>query len=90
MRYVIITLIFAGSFWFGYWISSQARDDVAERQIAAQQKALDRIPTFKELQRKVGAEPDGIIGPKSIALWDKAICQQEFEESIALMSGDKK
>lgn len=55
-------------------------DEVAERHIQAQQKALGRVPTFKELQEMVGAEPDGIIGPNTIAKWDEKICQQEADE----------
>lgn len=86
MKYIIITLIFAGVFWFAYWLGRQARpDEIAERHIATQQKALDRIPTFKEIQHKVGAEPDGIIGPDTIAKWDKAICNQEAVNSINRM-----
>ena len=39
-----------------------------------------RIPTFKDVQRMVGAEPDGIIGPETIAKWDKAVCNQYANE----------
>jgi hypothetical protein len=34
------------------------------------------LPTIRQVQQAVGAEPDGIIGPETIRLWDLAICQQ--------------
>lgn len=61
-----------------------------ERYIVEQQKALDRVPTIKELQHKVGAEEDGVVGPNTIALWKKAINNQYAIESFARMAGDKK
>ena len=74
----VITLIFCIIFAFAYFCSRQARPDpMTERKMAVMQKALDRTPSIKDIQRRIGAEPDGIIGPNTIELWDKAICQQE-------------
>lgn len=63
---------------------------VQERHIANQQQALDRVPSFRQLQRMVGAVEDGVIGPNTIALWDLAICNQVAIEAMERMSkGDK-
>ena len=83
---LIWTVIVLCAFYFG----RLARDYPAERQIVAQQKALARIPTIKEIQRKVGAEPDGIVGPNTIELWDKKTCDQYAVESFERMAGDTK
>ena len=86
---IILTLIFLWAFVFGgycYYFSRIAiPDKVAERHIAAQQKALDRVPTIEEIQRKIGAKEDGIVGPNTITLWEKAINQQYADEIIARM-----
>jgi len=90
----IITLIFCIIFAFAYFCSRPIKDYTAERQVKAQQAhinyLMNHVPTFRELQEKVGAEPDGIIGPNTIALWDKAICDQYAIESMERMSGDSK
>ena len=36
----------------------------------------DRLPTIEEIQTKVGVEPDGIIGPKTICAWEREINNQ--------------
>ena len=36
-----------------------------------------RIMSIIELQEVIGAEPDGIIGPDTIAKWDMAYANQE-------------
>lgn len=43
MKYIIITLIFAVGFWFGFWLSRQARDEVAEQHIIAQQAYITEL-----------------------------------------------
>lgn len=78
-------------FWFGYAFSRQALRypdpfKTSDRHIAAQREALDRVPTFKQLQVMVGAEPDGIIGPNTIARWDKKICDQCAIEAMERMA----
>jgi len=35
-----------------------------------------QIPTIKEIQEMVGAEPDGIIGHETLKKWDAALCNQ--------------
>ena len=47
------------------------------------------VPTFIELQNMVGAEPDGIIGPNTIARWEREICNQYAREAMARMAGEK-
>lgn len=86
----IITLIFLVIAAFAYFCSTQARYFTAERQIAAQQKALDRVPTIKEIQRKVGAKEDGVVEPNTIALWERAINNQYAVESFNRMARDTK
>lgn len=92
MKYIIITAIIIGVLAFSVWLSYQVRpDEVAERHIATQRVALDRVPTIKQLQQAVGAKPDGIVGPNTISLWKKAINTQYAVESIERMAtGDKK
>jgi len=36
----------------------------------------DPLPTIQEIQERVGANPDGILGPETQKLWDKEICNQ--------------
>lgn len=88
-----LTVLVLTAFLFGLICGMQARrypDPFAERHIVAQQAALDRTPTIKEIQRKVGAKEDGIVGPETLAKWDEAICTQYAIESIERMAkGDK-
>lgn len=68
-------------------------DDVADRHIQAQQAYIyyleNHIPTFREFQKKVGAEQDGIIGPNTIAKWERKICDQYAIESMNRMARGK-
>jgi len=32
-----------------------------------------KVPTIFEVQERIGAEPDGIIGPETIEKWNRAI-----------------
>lgn len=86
---ITISLIWSIVAVFAFFCGRLARDYPAERHIKAQQEALDRVPTFKELQKKVGAVEDGIIGPNTIALWEKAICNQYAIEAIERMAKGK-
>ena len=74
----------------GYLLGLMTPDQVAERHIADQQTALNRVPTFRQLQRMVGAVEDGVIGPNTIALWGNALCNQYAIEAMERMAGDKK
>lgn len=87
---IIIALIGVGLLVGLWYVAQYCKDEsVFERHIEAQQKALDRVPTFRELQKKVGAEPDGIIGPDTIARWEREICNRHTREAMARMAGDK-
>lgn len=90
-KIIIITLIFAAVLALDFMAVVRARKiiNVQERHIAEQQKALDRVPTFTELQEMVGAEPDGIIGPNTIEKWERKICGQYAVEAIDRMAGVK-
>lgn len=46
-----------------------------------------RIPSIIELQEAVGAEPDGIVGPDTIAKWDKAYANQEAAKFMTPSGG---
>jgi hypothetical protein len=35
-----------------------------------------KIPSLAEIQKLVGAKPDGIYGEETAAKWDKAVCDQ--------------
>lgn len=37
---------------------------------------LDRLPSLKDIQRRVGALPDGVYGNETKTKWDRAICDQ--------------
>ena len=74
----------------GYLLGLITPDQAADRHIANQQAALNRVPTFRQLQRMVGAIEDGIIGPNTLALWEEVICNQYAIEAMERMAGDKK
>lgn len=92
--YLVVTwaLVFA----FGYAFSQQANkypdsfNTTTDRHIAVLQKALDRIPTIKEIQRRIGAKEDGVIGPNTISLWKKAVNNQYASEAMERMAEDTK
>jgi len=93
MKTAISTILAALIFGFGYWCSQIAHrypGQIAERYIKAQQEALDKVPTFREIQRMVGAKEDGIIGPNTIAKWEKAICNQYAIEAMEKMAKGEK
>ena len=39
------------------------------------------LPTIEQIQRAVGAKPDGIVGQDTIRLWDLAVCQHYADRS---------
>jgi len=43
----------------------------------AKQVIMSRVPHIKDIQKLVGVEPDGIIGPETIKAWNEAYCMQE-------------
>jgi len=51
-------------------------------------KQPSAIPTIQELQIMVGAEPDSIVGPNTIRLWNKAICEQEAAKWDFMYEGE--
>lgn len=105
MKYIIITLIFMFGSCFGFWLSYQARpDEVAERQIKAQQKYIaelkNRTVTERmiEIQRELGCKIlDGKVGPETTPLLNAKVdeekpeyCTEQAIKSMARMSkGDK-
>lgn len=93
MKPIITTIIFIGVVIFAFFCGTQANrwpDPTAERQIAVIQKVLDRCPTIKDIQQRIGAKEDGIVGPNTISLWKKAINNQYAIESFNRMAGDTK
>ena len=34
------------------------------------------VPSIAEIQKMVGAEPDGIMGQETLRKWDEVICEQ--------------
>ena len=57
--------------WFFYGIGK------INRPIVFQQQDEHPLMSVIELQRAVGAEPDGIVGPNTIAKWERAYANQE-------------
>lgn len=41
-----------------------------------QAQTKDRLPTIEEIQERIGAVPDGILGPETQKLWELALCDQ--------------
>ena len=40
------------------------------------------LPTIADIQRRIGANPDGKLGPETQRKWDRAICDQFAAESF--------
>ena len=38
------------------------------------------IPSIEEIQERIGAKPDGIIGPQTIKKWDAALGNQSADQ----------
>ena len=47
--------------------------------------ALDTLPSIQEVQRRIGAKIDGKLGPETQKLWDKLVCQQSCDWTVANM-----
>ena len=56
------------------WIVTPKQDEDTQQDIV-------RVPTIVEMQILVGAEPDGIVGPKFIKKWEDKICQQYADDN---------
>jgi hypothetical protein len=41
-----------------------------------EKQVKDSLPTIEEIQRRIGANPDGRLGAETQAKWNKAICDQ--------------
>lgn len=65
---LFVTTLLAGAMWFGF-------EAGCERMRAAQPRP--DLPSLIEIQRRIGAVPDGIYGPETERLWDRAYCDQE-------------
>ena len=67
----------------GIGLNWNLSEPVAENPPVAWQEwdATMPLPTLEQLQEAVGVEPDGKIGPKTLAAWDLAICQQYASRS---------
>lgn len=107
MKYIKYILVFAVGFWFGYWLSYQARpdDEVAERQIQAQQAYIAEL---KNCIRNIGETQQQLIdvGFKDVVIegepnevtvdyiWgpitERAYGNYMAARSMARMAGDKK
>ena len=40
------------------------------------------LPTIEDIQRRVGATPDGKLGPETQDKWERALCDQFAAESF--------
>ena len=53
-------------------------EPVADKMTTTQWQMWDSntmpIPTIEQIQQAVGVEPDGKMGSKTLAAWDRAIC----------------
>ena len=68
---------------FGIGLNWNLSEPVAENPPVAWQEwdATMPLPTLEQIQRAVGVEPDGKIGPKTLAAWDLAVCQHYADRS---------
>ena len=57
----------------------------AETEITCNQLRADlaRLPSLVDIQKMVGAKPDGRYGPETKRLWDRAYCDQAAKEMWA-------
>ena len=58
--------------------------DIARRQLhpGVSEQQQGTIPTIEDIQRRVGAVPDGKLGPETQAKWERALCDQFAVESF--------
>lgn len=49
-----------------------------------------KIPSIIDIQRAVGAEPDGVVGPETISKWDIAYANQEANQFMTPSGGPRK
>jgi len=47
---------------------------VWERAVATENP--DQLPSIMDIQRQIGAKPDGVLGKETQRLWDEAYCNQ--------------
>ena len=69
--YLLLSLSFILGFWFGK---------------ITQTKPSGRLPTIREIQERIGAKPDGILGPETQRKWEEAINNQFAIEAFEKMS----
>lgn len=48
------------------------------------------LPSIIDIQRAVGAEPDGIVGPETISKWEIAYANQEAKQFMTPSGGPRK
>ena len=48
-----------------------------------------QIPSIPDIQRMVGAKPDGIVGPNTIGKWEAAYANQETAKFMTPSGGPK-
>ncbi len=46
------------------------------RHCGVDREAHDKLPTIEEIQKQIGATPDGKLGKETEKLWNLAICNQ--------------
>ena len=66
-----IFIIFLAGCWVGYVFHSY-RSSVG----VGTSPPASALPSVADIQRRVGAEPDGKFGPETQKLWDRAYCDQ--------------
>jgi len=61
-------LIWATGFWLGVCTTVMVTPQPKP------QPQQNPLPSIAEIQERVGAKPDGILGPETQAKWDRAYC----------------
>ena len=77
LKLVGVMCLCAFCIWFGYQAAL----------IAQKYPEPFKIPSIPDIQRAVGAEPDGIVGPDTIGKWEIAYANQEAAKFMTPSGG---
>ena len=76
--FLTMCLIFTYGFWLG---TKNPETEVYDSNAMTEQTLVQRVPTVTQMQRAVGAEPDGFWGKDSQKKWEERICQQAADDN---------
>lgn len=82
-RFLVLMVGVAAFLAYGYWLGGKATHEPPgyDSNQMIEQALVQRVPTIRQMQRAVGAEPDGFWGKDSQAKWESILCQQGADDS---------